>query len=220
MGVDGAQFQRSEPYPGGRMVVAVGRLVRKKGFRHLLQAVALLRDTSPIDRVVFLGDGPLARKLRTIARRRGIADTVEWLGARDHTEVCRLLERADLLVMPCVIAGSGDRDSMPVVVKEALAMEVPVVASDEVGLPEIVREPWGRLAPPGDAQALADQIRSVLSRSRDERVEMGRAGRAFVLDHCDLYRETAKLVRLITAASGAEPNGGTVARPRDRAASG
>jgi glycosyltransferase involved in cell wall biosynthesis len=212
MGVAGEQFQRSEPYPGGRVVVAVGRLVRKKGFRYLLQAVGILRGSFPLDRVVFLGDGPLTRKLRILARRGGVSDQVEWLGAQPHSAVRELLERADLLVMPCVIAGSGNRDSMPVVVKEALAMEVPVVASDEVGLPEIVREPWGRLAPPRDAEALAEQIRQVLSRSREERIEMGRAGRAFVLEHCDLYRETAKLAELITAASGAVPTGAGIAR--------
>jgi pimeloyl-ACP methyl ester carboxylesterase len=60
--------------------------------------------------------------------------------------------------MPCVVAADGDRDTMPVVVKEALAMEVPVVASDEVGLPEVVRGGWGRLVPPGDAAALADAL--------------------------------------------------------------
>ena len=53
--------------------------------------------------------------------------------------------------MPAVVAANGDRDSMPVVVKEAMAMEIPVVASDEVGLPELVRDEFGRLAPPGDA---------------------------------------------------------------------
>ncbi|MFL6174653.1 MAG: glycosyltransferase, partial [Marmoricola sp.] len=73
---------------------------------------------------------------------------VELAGALDPAAVRALLETADLLAMPCVVAADGDRDSMPVVVKEALAMEVCVVASDEVGLPEIVRPPWGALVAP------------------------------------------------------------------------
>jgi glycosyltransferase involved in cell wall biosynthesis len=114
--------------------------------------------------------------------------------------VREVLERADLLVMPCVVARDGDRDSMPVAVKEAMAMEVPVVASDEVGLPELVRPPWGRLAQPGDAAALADAIREVLSLPAPERAAMGRAGRSWVLEHCDVDRETRSLARLIESS--------------------
>jgi colanic acid/amylovoran biosynthesis glycosyltransferase len=96
-----------------------------------------------------------------------------------------------------VIASDGDRDSMPVVVKEALAMEAPVVASDEVGLPELVSEEWGRLVPPGDPEALASAIDELLSLPAEERIRMGRAGREWVLSACSLDRETARLAALI-----------------------
>jgi glycosyltransferase involved in cell wall biosynthesis len=102
--------------------------------------------------------------------------------------------------MTCVVASDGDRDSMPVVVKEALAMEVPVVASDEVGLPEIVREPWGRLVPPHDAEALAEAISALLALPVSERARAGEAGRAMVLRECDSDREAAKLLALIAGA--------------------
>ena len=93
-----------------------------------------------------------------------------------------MLERADLLAAPCVVAADGDRDTMPVVVKEALAMEVPVVASDEVGLPEVVRPEWGRLVPPGDAPALAEALATLL-RDAGKREELGRLGRDAVAAH-------------------------------------
>jgi colanic acid/amylovoran biosynthesis glycosyltransferase len=79
------------------------------------------------------------------------------------------------------------------VVKEALAMEIPVVASDEVGLPEVVRPEWGRLVPPGDAAALAAAIDELLSLPPAERAAMGRAGREFVAERCNVRTETAKL---------------------------
>jgi hypothetical protein len=100
--------------------------------------------------------------------------------------------------MPCVIGPDGDRDSMPVVVKEALAMEVPVVASDAVGLPELVRWQWGRLHRPGDREALACALEELLALDPAQRAAMGRAGRAFVSEHCHVDRETQRLMELIT----------------------
>jgi glycosyltransferase involved in cell wall biosynthesis len=125
---------------------------------------------------------------------------VELLGRREHAEVRELLERAAVLAMPSVIAADGDRDSMPVVVKEALAMEVPVVASDEVGLPEVVRPEFGRLVPPGDAAALAAAVAELLALQAAERAAMGRAGREFVKGMADSRAEAARLSELLSAA--------------------
>ena len=106
-----------------------------------------------------------------------------------------------MLAAPCVVAANGDRDTMPVVVKEALAMEVPVVATDEVGLPELVRPEWGRLVPPRDADALAAALDELLDLPPAERAAMGRAGRAWVAEHCDLASETARLARMFEEAA-------------------
>jgi glycosyltransferase involved in cell wall biosynthesis len=202
MGVDGDRFKRTKPYPGGRTVVAVGRLVEKKGFEHLIDAVGILEEQGrPVERVVIAGDGPLHATLGARARDRGVAKRVTLAGARTPAEIRQLLEEADLLAMPSVIAENGDRDSMPVAVKEALAMEVPVVASDEVGLPEIVKPPWGRLAPPGDAAALADAIDGQLGLPDEDR----RAGRAFVLEHASVMRETERLAMILDEARGLHP---------------
>ena len=76
-------------------------------------------------------------------------------------------------------------------------MEVPVVASDLAGLPEVVDDGWGRLVAPGDPEALAGAIDALLSLPVAQRAAMGRAGRAHVLEHCSIVRETAKLVELI-----------------------
>jgi len=200
MGVDGERFRRRSAYPGRRTLIAVGRLVEKKGFRHLLDAAAILRRRDGLDRLVIVGEGPLGAELRHHAERLGLAEVVEWTGARSQADVRALLEGADVLVAPCVVASDGDRDSMPVVVKEALAMEVPVVASDEVGLPEVVREPWGALAPPGDAAALAEAIEGVLRHPAAERASRAREGRAWVLENCDVRGEAEKVGELIERA--------------------
>ena len=201
MGVDGEVFARTAPVPGSRRVVAVGRLVEKKGFAVLIRAAALLESRAPLDEVVIVGAGPLGDELKELAVQLGLGHRVRLAGALPHAEVRELLEGADLLAMPCVVAADGDRDSMPVVVKEALAMEIPVVASDEVGLPEMVQAPWGRLAEPGDPEALADAVEEMLALPAAERAEAGREGRQFVLEHCNADREALRLSELIRAVS-------------------
>ncbi|MGI8804973.1 MAG: glycosyltransferase [Thermoleophilaceae bacterium] len=201
LGVDAERFRRRTAYPGGRVVGAVGRLVEKKGFAHLLDAAALLERSSPLDRIVFLGGGPLEAELRDRAGRLGLSDKVEWLGPRPPDAVRDLLERIDLLAMPCVVARDGDRDSSPVVVKEALAMEVPVVASDGFGMEEVVHPEWGRRVPAGDAQALAAAIEELLALPGERRARMGAAGRRWVLEGWSLHAEAEKLARLMRASA-------------------
>jgi colanic acid/amylovoran biosynthesis glycosyltransferase len=197
MGVDHGHFRRTAPYPGGRRVLAVGRLVEKKGFRHLLDAAALLQREAPLDRLVIVGDGPLREELHAQASELGLDGVVEWRGARDAAGVRDELERADVVAISAVFVADGDRDVLPLIAGEALAMEVPVVASDMVGLPEVVMPPWGRLVPPGDARALADGLADVLSLPTVERIGMGRTGRDFVVRTRDLRAAAEHLVDLI-----------------------
>jgi colanic acid/amylovoran biosynthesis glycosyltransferase len=213
MGVDPEQFRRRSPYPGGRTVVAIGRYVEKKGFDVLIEAVARLQDAAPLDRVLVGGDGPLRDELEALRDRLGLRDVVALPRAWGQQAVADLLEQADLFAMPCVIASDGDRDSMPVVVKEALAMEVPVVASDAVGVPEMVRPDWGVLVPPGDPGALAAAIAALLALPPVERARMGTAGRAFVSEHCNVDREAEKLSMLIASAAGLEDRNAEADRP-------
>lgn len=201
VGVDGERWRRERPHPDARSVIAVARLVEKKGLRYLLEAAAVLRDRGrPLEALTIVGDGPLRAQLETLAADRGLQDTTVFAGSQPPAAVRELLQRAAVLAMPCVVAADGDRDTMPVSVKEALALEVPVVASDEVGLPEVVRDGWGRLAPPGDAAALADALDELLSLPAAERAAMGAAGREFVLRECSVEGEAAQLVALIEAA--------------------
>lgn len=205
MGVDPARFRRTAPHPAERRVLAVGRLVEKKGFVHLVRAAADPALAGHVERVTIVGDGPLRAELEAEAARLGVGDVVELLGRREHDEVRELLESSAVVAVPSVIAASGDRDSMPVIAKEALAMEVPVVASDEVGLPELIRPDFGRLVPPGDAAALAAALGGLLSLEPSARAAMGRAGRAFVEEHANVRVETARLAELLERVANGVP---------------
>lgn len=196
MGVDPAVFARRRAPASPPRVLAVGRLVEKKGFDDLVAAAASLPDVP----FTLVGDGPLRARLEAAG-----GPNVAFAGARPPGEVRDLLEEASVLAMPCVVAADGDRDSMPVAVKEAMAMEVPVVATDEVGLPEIVDDSCGRLVPPRRPAALATALAEVLALSAEERAALGRAGRARVLACCDVGAETRRLLELIATAGASAP---------------
>ena len=200
VGIDAAKLRRRAPAPGGRTVVAVGRLVPQKGFGHLIEAALELERTAPLERLLIIGGGPLGPELAALVTRLGLEDRVELAGPLGPAAVRAAMESADLLAMPSVVAADGNRDAVPVVVLEALALEVPVVASDEVGLPEVVGPAWGRLVAPGDAAALARAIAEVLALPRDARAELGAAGREFVRARRSLSGQTGLLLELIDAA--------------------
>jgi glycosyltransferase involved in cell wall biosynthesis len=187
VGVDADRFKRRTPHAESGTVLAVGRLVEKKGFQFFVEAAARVPG---LERLVIVGDGPLRSEL-------DLGGPVELTGPRTPDEIRELLEQSALVAVPSVEAADGDRDTMPVIAKEALAMEVPVVASDAFGLPELVRPEWGRLVPPGDVGALAAAIEELLALPVERRAEMGRAGREFVLRECNLQVETERLAGLI-----------------------
>ena len=201
MGVDPDHFARRRPYTGDGTVVAVGRLLEKKGFQHLLTATTLV-DRALLRKVLIVGEGRMREQLQAQARALEVADRVEFMGAMEPSEIRAVLERAALLAMPSMVAPDGDRDSMPVVVKEAMAMGLPVVASNEVGLPEAVGDEWGRLVAPGDPEALAAALCELLQLPASERRRMGERGREVVIREFNLNHETTALLSLIDSTRG------------------
>jgi colanic acid/amylovoran biosynthesis glycosyltransferase len=197
MGVDADVLRRSTAVPEAGLTLAVGRLVEKKGFRHLIEAAAA-RDIGP---VAIVGGGPLERELRALAQALGVADRVHFAGALPPPEIKGWMERASVLAVPSVVAADGDMDALPVVIWEALALELPVVGSDLAGLPEVIRPPWGTVVAPGNAGALADAIAAVRALPVDERRRMGRAAREWLLAGHTREQAVARLADLIRRAA-------------------
>jgi glycosyltransferase involved in cell wall biosynthesis len=180
-------------------VVAVGRLVPKKGFDVLVDAIAKLH---PGIRAEIIGDGPEHDRLAARIRALGVEDRVRLTGPMSHDECLQRISRARLLCLPARIDGEGDRDSMPVVIKEAMARSRPVVATDVVGIPEMVDEEVGRLVPPDDPAALAEAIAEVLADESLAR-RLGEAARARVLERFTIEGEVAKLRAVFERATAA-----------------
>lgn len=161
--VDLRRFDRRQtrlPEPG--LVLAVARLVEKKGLADLIEACALLTARGVTVRLELVGDGPLRAELERAAAE-GCGEVV-FLGALPQEEVLEHYRRAAVFCMPCVVASSGDRDGLPTSVLEAMALGVPVVATAVNGLCEaVVHERTGLVVPEREAIALAEAIERLLA---------------------------------------------------------
>jgi glycosyltransferase involved in cell wall biosynthesis len=162
------------------LVFAAGRLVRKKGFEHLIDASGLLRAAFPTMNVVIAGEGDLRDELKTRADAAA-SGRVRLIGFRSQDDVGRLSAAADVVVVPSVRDEAGNVDGLPNFALEALATATPVVATRIGGLPQVIDDGvTGRLVVERDPKALADAIRDVLSHPAHAR-DYGVAARAKVI---------------------------------------
>jgi glycosyltransferase involved in cell wall biosynthesis len=175
MGVDTAAIRAEvERAPQHGLLVYVGRLADKKGVDVLIQAVAQV----PGARLEVIGDGPEMGDLVALADRLGVGARVRFAGKLPKAEVLAALGRAHAVVIPSRVGAGGDMEGTPVVLCEAMAAGVPVVASDLGGLGECVEDGvTGMLVPPGDVDALVAALTKVLNGSVDVDA-LGRAAAA------------------------------------------
>jgi len=189
-GVEPDRYRRGD-HPPGQHLVFVGRLAAVKGVAVLIRAVTALAPDHPGLRLTLIGDGPERAALEAEARAGGAADRIAFAGARTQQEVAETLARADLFVLPSFAEG------VPVVLMEAMASGLPVVATRIAGIPELVEDGIsGRLVPPGNQAALTEAIATLLA-DPEAAAAMGRAGRAKVEAGFDIATEAAKIGRLI-----------------------
>jgi glycosyltransferase involved in cell wall biosynthesis len=176
-------------------VLFVGRLVEKKGVDVLLDAMAEARTADPALTLTIIGDGGLRADLQRRATQLGIP--VEFRGWLKPEEVQAAMRRALLLAVPSRTAGSGDSEGLPTVIMEAMALGVPVVATNHAGIPEVIADGvTGLLVAEGDAAALAEAFVRIRS-------DPGLAGRlrgeayADVRARFDAERQSALLEQLL-----------------------
>ena len=192
-GVDLQHFAPQERRAEGETVLAVGRLVDKKGFDDLIRAWPAVRERRPGARLVLVGEGPERGPLMTLARSLGLHDEIEWAGAEPQDRVRARLAGAAVFCLPCRVGRDGNRDGLPTVLLEALACGVPCVSTRVTGIPEIVRDGIeGRLVEEGDRAALADAIVDLMA-DAEQRRRMGAAARARAESLFDLRRNVAQL---------------------------
>ena len=165
------------------LAFAVGRLVKKKGFEYLIDAVAALKTRQPALRIAIAGGGDLQASLRARAQAAGVGDAVRFLGVMPHHVIPALLAAADIAVAPSVHDDAGNVDGLPNTVMEIMASGTPLVATPAGGIATVASDGiTARLVPERDVGALAAAIDGLL-RDRPAGTLIGRQARNLVCRH-------------------------------------
>ena len=177
---------RSFPEDGYVQIATTGRLVEKKGIEYVIHAVARLVPTYPRLRYKIIGEGELRGHFADLIEELNLTENIELMGWRNETEIVETLHHTHIFVAPSITAADGNQDAPINVLKEAMAIGLPVVSTYHGGIPELVEDgKSGFLVPERNAAALADKLGYLIEHPKIWS-PMGKAGREFVLQHYNL----------------------------------
>ncbi len=189
------------PQNGAVRILSIGSLIDKKGHSILIQACKRLVSIGLELQCTIIGSGPDEARLRQEIVESGLEDRVVLAGPRRREEVLEAYRHNDLFVLASQISEGGDRDGIPVVLMEALAMRLPAISTRVSGIPELVRPgETGWLVPERDANALADTMLAVARQS-----EMGAHwacnGRTLVEREFEIKKNASRLIQVFQAVA-------------------
>lgn len=183
-GLDVARFS---PQPRTKpsevpLILSVGRFCEKKGFPYLIEACYLLKQVGMPFRCAIVGYGSLEEVLRQQISKLDLSEQITLVGQLTQDQLVDYYQQADLFVLPCLVTDDGDRDGIPNVLLEAMAMELPVISTDISGISELVSTNYnGVLVPEKDELSLAQALETLMCQP-ELRTTLGKAGRLTVLD--------------------------------------
>jgi glycosyltransferase involved in cell wall biosynthesis len=196
-GLDPSVFKAADSGANPFRIISVGRLIEKKGWRYLIEACALLRDSGLSFDCRIVGEGPDEEALRHLIRELRLNERVHLIGPRSQTQIIDLLAESSLFVLPAIRDQKGDSDNLPTVLIEALASSLPVVTTEVAGIPEIVEEGInGLLVPEKDSKPLAIAIER-LGRDGSRLRAFGKESRRIAEQTFALEITVAQLRRLL-----------------------
>ncbi len=183
------QQKPREPYA----LLTVARLTEKKGLPTLYRALAGLREKGIKFHHTLIGDGDDREKILDLIASLDLTRQCQWLGTQTHDEVLQHFRASDLFVLSCEIAENGDRDGIPNVLVESLAMGVPALSTTVSAIPEILIDgQTGMTVPPSQPKQLAEAMLRILTdHSLRQRLIAG--GQKLVQDHFDNSRLTQEM---------------------------
>ena len=191
-------------------IFSVGRLIEFKGFQHLIEACALLRDRGVPFSCEIAGDGPLQQTFARQIEDAGLADKVHLLGLRPQAEVQSRMQACDVFALACRVDAAGACDVLPTVILEAMAAFRPVVSTRLAGIPEMVDDgSTGLLVAPDDSGAFADAL-AALASDAPRRKQLGEAGHEKLRAQFSAADSSRQLVELFARSRDDRP---TATRP-------
>lgn len=193
-GIDPAKFTPTKQEGEGTNLLYIGRLAAVKGLPVLFEAVARVRESVPDVMLRLAGDGPDRDALGAQAESLGIRENVEFLGYQNQEQIAGLLRDSHAFVM------SSFAEGVPVVLMEAMAAGVPVIATHIAGIPELIEDGVsGFLTPPGDSAMLARKIVDLLQ-DGSLRQRLAEAALRKVEDEFNIDNEAAWLLTVMDQA--------------------
>ncbi|BDC52107.1 colanic acid biosynthesis glycosyltransferase WcaL [Bryobacterales bacterium F-183] len=203
-GLDTYLFAPDLPQDGATpKILSVGRFVEKKGFLYLVDACAVLRQRGiPFECVIVGGAGDAQSAVAARIAELHLDDAVQLRNAVTQEELRGIYAQSSIFALPCQILDNGDRDGIPNVLAEAMAMQLAVVSTNISGIPEIVHSGRnGILVPPKDALALADALTELLQDPARRRT-LGAAARSTILEVFDSRTNTLRLAQMFANTVG------------------
>jgi len=176
-----------------RKIVSICRFIEKKGIKYLIKACNILKNKGVNFECLLIGDGPLKNEYKELMERYKLKEHINIKGFLVMEEIKKELSDSMVFVLPCIIAKNGDRDILPNVLKEAMAMEIPVITSDICGIEELIENKKnGILVPPKNPRAIADAIEKLFA-EKELREELGKAAREKIKNDFNVKKEAKKL---------------------------
>ena len=199
MGIDCRKFAfiPRELHADGRVrLLTICRLVEKKGVKYGILAIAKLAKVNPNIEYNIVGDGPLKENLQQLIQELDIGDIVKLLGWKQQQELVDILNNTDILIAPSVTSENGDQEGIPVAIMEAMAVGLPIISTQHSSIPELVEDGVsGFLVPEKDVNALAKKLGYMIEQPQI-RLEMGRAGRAYVENYYNINKLNEQLLEI------------------------
>ncbi len=194
-GLDLTEFRYHSPLGREPVICAVGRLVEKKGFHFLIEACRLLKNRGINFQCEIIGSGELSHSLKQQIKQAKLEDCISMPGSLPQHEVKQRLKRASIFAAPCVVGQDGNRDGLPTVLLEALAIGTPCISTDVTGIPEvIIHNKTGLMVAQHDAKQLAEAIELLLG-DCSLRVHLSKNGRELIEREFDIHTNAARVRR-------------------------
>ena len=183
--------------PNGPLILSVGRLVEKKGFQDLLEALLIVKSTGQHFQCAIYGDGPLRQQLMQWIEDHGLSGDVKLMGDRTQQELISVYQYATLFTLTPLQTDDGDRDGIPNVLVEAMAVGLPVITTAVAGIPELVEHNLnGLLYQPHDVGGISSGIIELL-RNADKRKQLGGVASKKVTEQFDITQAASRLKALL-----------------------